>query len=217
MNKKIFIIVFLLIIIFAVFTRFWWLDEPKNYIFDEVYHAFTAQEMLHNKKEAWEWWNSAPSGFAYEWLHPPLSKLIMVSSMQIFGENHFGWRFPSALLGVGSIILIYLLALELFNAKTAFIAGYLATIEGLLLAQSRIAMNDIYVLFFLLLAFYLFSLNLNMGTKRSSEIKFALWLWISISLGLAISSKWSAFFWIDNIRILVSRAKNLFFYKIIYK
>jgi len=66
-----------LILLLAFFTRFWRLGIPDTYHFDEVYHAFTAKEMLLGNSAAWEFWNTPPEGFAYEWTHPPLAKLFM--------------------------------------------------------------------------------------------------------------------------------------------
>lgn len=167
------------ILIFSFITRVLWLSNPGNEYFDEVYHAFTARRILHNDPMAWEWWNTPPEGFAYEWTHPPLAKLGMVLGMKIFGENSFGWRFPGVLLGVGSTYLVYLIGKQLFKDRLVGILSSLVfTLDGLPLVMSRIAMNDIYLLFFSLLAIFLF-----LKDK---------YLFSSLALGLALSSKWSA-------------------------
>lgn len=181
-----------IIILLAIFTRFWNLGKPDAFIFDEVYHAFTAKEMLHNNIAAWEWWNTPPEGFAYEWSHPPLAKLVMVLGMQMFGENSYGWRFFSAVFGVGVIIMIILLGKKLFGTNAGLIAGFLATVDGLILVQSRIAMNDIYMLFFVLLAFYLFADIIY--SRRSVSMNNILFVDMGILLGLALASKWSAIY-----------------------
>ena len=112
-NKKAKIILYL-ILGFAFLTRVFDLSSPPNEYFDEVYHAFTAKVIMSSEAaKAWEWWNTPPAGFAYEWTHPPLAKLGMVLGMKVFGENSFGWRIPGALLGVGSVLLVYLLAKEI--------------------------------------------------------------------------------------------------------
>src|SRR5690349_7105028 len=132
-----------LILVFAFLTRFVNLDFPKNHIFDEVYHAFTAEQLFRGNPAAWEWWNANPPGFAYEWTHPPLAKEFMWISIIIFGDNSFAWRFFSALFGFGSIVLIYLITLHLFKKREiAAIASFVASLDGLMLVMSRIAMND---------------------------------------------------------------------------
>jgi len=167
------------IFVFALISRTLWLTSPSNEYFDEVYHAFTARRMLHGDPKAWEWWNTPPEGFAYEWTHPPLAKLGMVLGMVVFGENSFGWRIPGALLGVGSVMLIYLIAKKLFKDELiGLLSASVFALEGLPLVMSRIGMNDSYLLFFSLLALYMFLVD-----------KYFL---SAFSFGLAISSKWSA-------------------------
>lgn len=169
------------ILIFAACLRLINLAYPQAYIFDEVYHAFTARELLHNHQEAWEWWTTPPPGVAYEWTHPPLAKYGMGIGMLIFGENAFGWRFVSALMGVLSVLGVYKLTNLLFKQRRlSLVAALLVTIEGLNIAQSRIAMNDIYMLTFLLWSFVA-----ALGHK---------WKVAAVIYGLALASKWSALY-----------------------
>lgn len=170
-----------IILIFSFATRIYNLGIPTEMYFDEIYHSFTAKLVFHNDPKAWEWWNPHPEGFAYEWTHPPISKLGMVVGMKIFGENPFGWRVPQAVMGTLSIVLVYLLALAIFNdKKTAIIASAVFSLDGLLLVLSRMGMNDTYVLFFSLLSIFLF-------IKNKNALSF-------VAFGLAIASKWSAIY-----------------------
>ena len=168
-----------IIIAFSLISRTLWLASPSNEYFDEVYHAFTARRMLHGDPKAWEWWNTPPEGFAYEWTHPPLAKLGMVLGMVVFGENSFGWRIPGALLGVGCVMLIYLIARKLFKDELiGLLSASVFALEGLPLVMSRIGMNDSYFLFFSLLALYMLLVDRYFLS--------------AISFGLTASSKWSA-------------------------
>lgn len=178
LSRKKLKIILILIFAFSFIARIIFLNQPKEEYFDEVYHAFTAKRMLHGDPKAWEWWNASPEGFAYEWTHPPLAKLGMVLGMAVFGENSFGWRIPGALLGVGSVVLIYLIAKKLFKDElVGLLSASVFALEGLPLVVSRIGMNDSYFLFFSLLTFYMLLVD-----------KFLL---LAISFGLAASSKWS--------------------------
>ena len=177
-SKKKVKFVLLFILVFSLITRLAWLNSPDKEYFDEVYHAFTARRMLHADPKAWEWWNPHPEGFAYEWTHPPLAKEGMVLGMMVFGENSFGWRIIGAILGVGSVYLVYVLAKELFKNETAaLLSSGIFALEGLPLATSRIAMNDAYLLFFVLLSIYLYIKDKH--------------FFAAIAFGLAMSSKWS--------------------------
>jgi len=80
---------------------------------------------------AWEWWNQPPEGVAYEWAHPPMAKLFMVAGIFLFGETAFAWRFFGALLGVGCVLLIYLLGRKLFSQRVALLASFLFAFDGL--------------------------------------------------------------------------------------
>jgi len=168
-----------LILLLATFTRFWRLGIPDTYHFDEVYHAFTAKEMLLGNPAAWEFWNTPPAGFAYEWSHPPLAKLFMAFGMMIFGIGPFGWRFFGALAGVGIILLVYFLTKKLFASQfIAVTASLLLIFEGLLFVQSRIGMNDAYFIFFMLLSLYFL---------LSRKYFFSGLFW-----GFSLAAKWAA-------------------------
>ena len=171
------------ILIFSLFTRLYRLHIPTKFYFDEVYHAFTAIEMLKGNPQAWEWWNPNPPDVAYEWTHPPLAKEFMVAGMWLFGPNSFGWRLPTALLGVANIFLVYLLAKRLFPSASFLVpilSAALFSLDGLNLVQSRIGMNDTYLIFFLLTTLLLF-------LRRNYFIS-------GLTFGLALASKWSAIY-----------------------
>ena len=183
MGKNLEKILLVLILAIAVFTRFWRLSTPENFYFDEVYHAFTAREFLLGNQLAWEFSARPPEGFAYEWTHPPLAKEIMAVGMAIFGINAFGWRFFEATAGVGIIFMVYLLGKKIFNnAPIGLIAAVLLTFETLTFTQSRIGMNDIYFLFFILAAIYFL-----ISEK---------YLISGIFFGLSFASKWTAVYFL---------------------
>lgn len=165
----------------ATVLRFVNLSHPNAYIFDEVYHGFTAKEYLHNHIEAWEWWTTPPQGVAYEWTHPPVAKYGMVLGMLFLGEGELGYRAGSAVMGILGILGMYFFVHSLTkNHRLALLSTFLMTIEGTHLAQSRIAMNDSYML-----TFYIWSLYA--ATKSR-------WKAAAIIYGLALGSKWSALY-----------------------
>lgn len=192
-----------IILAFSFAARVFNLGSPPNEYFDEVYHAFTAKVILHGDPKAWEWWNTPPKGFAYEWTHPPIAKLGMVLGMLTFGENSFGWRIPGALLGVGVVYLVYLIAKELLNDEvTSLLSAAVFSLDGLALVMSRIGMNDTYILFFALLSLYLF-------IKKKD-------FFAALAFGFALASKWSAVWTIPIIGILWLWRKKKFTTSIIW-
>lgn len=193
LTRKGFTISLLLILVFATFTRFYRLGSPKTYYFDEVYHGVTSKLIARNDPRAYEWWNEpVEPNTAVDWLHPPLAKYTQAFSMRLWGENSFGWRFSSAVFGVLTVALTALLAHIYFHKRgLTLLAALLSASDGLLLTQSRIAMNDIHVTFFILLTITLY------GVFRAQLEKKRPYLWLlatGISAGLAMGSKWSGVF-----------------------
>lgn len=187
-----------IILAFAFIARVFDLNSPPTMYFDEVYHAFTAKVIMSvDRAKAWEWWNTPPTGFAYEWTHPPLAKLGMVLGMLLFGQNSFGWRIPGAILGVGSVFMVYLLAKMIFDDEAiGLLSAGVFSLDGLALVMSRIGMNDSYILFFTLLSIYLYLKDKNFLSAAS--------------FGLAVASKWSAIWAIPIFGVIfLSQKKKL--------
>ena len=170
----------ILVIIFAGITRLWSLDYPNAYVFDEVYHAFTAKEYLNLSKDAWDPYAKPPEGVAFEWTHPPLAKEFMAISMYITNSREgWAWRSPGAILGIFSVYLVYLLGMKLLSSRLgAVLAAFIYSLDGLNFVQSRTGMNDVYFVTFML-ATLLFLLHKKYFLS-------------AIFLGLSLSSKWAA-------------------------
>lgn len=179
-----------IITIFSLIIRIWHLNLPKGYIFDEIYYAKNANSLIEHGVELNE------QGGADFIVHPPLGKWLIGIGIKIFGNNEFGWRIIPALVGTACVILIYLIAQRLFNSiLLSSTAALLMALDGLALVMSRVALLDIFLMFFILLCCY-FILTNN--------------LWLSgIAIGLAGASKWSGFFIIPLIIALTINWKNL--------
>jgi len=157
---------------FGLLLRLWNLNLPKRYIFDEIYYVKNANSLIKNGVEL----NSA--GEAEFVVHPPLGKWLIGIGIKIFGDNEFGWRISAAIFGTASIILIYLLALKLFDSVfLASLSSAFLALDGLNLVMSRVGLLDIFLMFFVLLASYFLLTNQY---------------WLSaISIGAASGVKWS--------------------------
>jgi dolichyl-phosphate-mannose--protein O-mannosyl transferase len=160
------------ILIFGALTRFLNLGRPDELVFDEVYYVDGARDYLANGVEL-------DKGAAEFIVHPPVGKWAIALGIKVFGDNPFGWRAAAALVGTLSILLIFLVARQLFNSFFIGIsAATLLALDGLHLVMSRTALLDIFLSFFILLAFYLLLRN-------------QLW-WAGIAMGVALGTKWSA-------------------------
>lgn len=200
MGKNTGLIILALILLSSLMVRVYRLDQPRTYYFDEVYHAFTAEAYSRNDPKGYEWWHaSSEPGTAYEWLHPPISKLLMGGSIALFGHESWAWRIPSALFGTGVIWAVYWLGQKLFaDRKLAIMGALIASWDGLLLTQSRIAMNDIFVVFFMLVALGFYwqwrSNGLSNGPGSLRKTKHWSLAATGVATGLAIATKWSGVF-----------------------
>ena len=172
-----------LILGFALTLRLWRLNQPKGYIFDEIYYAKNAASLINDGVEL------NAQGDAEFVVHPPLGKWLIGLGIRAFGDNEFGWRISAALVGSASVLLIFMITKSLFNSLfLSNTAAALMSLDGLHLVMSRVALLDIFLMFFILLAFYLILQN-N--------------LWLSgVVIGVAGATKWSAFFLIPLLILL---------------
>jgi len=178
------------ILTFALSFRLWRLDTPKGYIFDEIYYAKNAYSLISSGVELDQ---QGGSEFV---VHPPFGKWLIGIGIKLFGNNEFGWRSSSALFGSASVLLIYLIAKRLFKSEfLALSAALLMAVDGLSLVMSRVALLDIFLMFFILLTFY-FLLKEN--------------YWLSgVAIGLGLSTKWSAAFLIPVLLLLTIKIKEI--------
>ncbi|MEY3736953.1 MAG: hypothetical protein RLZZ251_669 [Actinomycetota bacterium] len=175
------------VMLFGALLRFVNLGSPKTLVFDEVYYVDGARDYLQYGVEM----KASKPEFI---VHPPMGKWAIATGMKIFGDNPFGWRFSAALAGTLSILLVFLVARKLFHSfELGLLAATLMSFDGLHLVMSRTSLLDIFLMFFLLLAFTLFLYDKH-------------WL-TAISLGLALGTKWNAFYFIAALMIYLAFTK----------
>src|SRR5690606_796370 len=129
-----------LITLLAAALRLVNLSHPHQIMFDETYYV----------KDSWSLWTL---GYEAKWadgadtqlltgddsalqttgsfvVHPPLGKWIIALGMAAMGPgSSFGWRVTTAILGSLTVLLVYLVALQLARSRTvAGIAGGLLAI-----------------------------------------------------------------------------------------
>ncbi|MCR4432435.1 MAG: phospholipid carrier-dependent glycosyltransferase [Caldiserica bacterium] len=166
---------FLLFLVFVFLSRGLFLAVPADKVFDEVHYVRAASFYLAGQEDP-------------NWEHPPLGKMFIALGMQIFGDNPIGWRIFPYILGCLSAVLIFFTARALGLGFTgSLLAGFLCSFDFLSFIQGRLAMLDIFVAFFILLAFW--------GAARFFRNRSPTYFFLTlISLGLALSSKWSALY-----------------------
>lgn len=103
------------IVLLATIIRFVYLGNiPRGFTPDEASQGYSAYSLLETGKDEWsgDWpLTSFKSFLDYK---SPLQTYLMILPVKVFGLNEFSVRFPSALFGVLSVIVVYYLANELF-------------------------------------------------------------------------------------------------------
>ncbi|RMD94578.1 MAG: phospholipid carrier-dependent glycosyltransferase [Calditrichaeota bacterium] len=162
------------LLILSSFLHFWRLTIPPKLVFDEIYFPVFANNYL----------TRTPFFDA----HPPLGKYIIALGIRIFGFNPLGYRVMDAIFGVAVVILIYRLGCLLFkDRRIGFLAGLFASLDGLLLVESRAGLINIFAVFFSLAAYYLFLKYGEENLRRSR------WLYLfgaGVCIGSAAAVKW---------------------------
>ena len=147
--------------------------------FDEIYHARTAYEQLHDMN-------------AFEWSHPPLGKAMMEIGIALFGMTPFGWRFMGTLMGVLMLPLIYLMVKQLTkDTRLSFIAMALLALDSMHFTQTRIATIDSYAVFWIMLMYLFMFRYCQMSWNRESLGRTLVPLGLcGVTMGVAWATKW---------------------------
>ncbi|UWP78833.1 phospholipid carrier-dependent glycosyltransferase [Dactylosporangium fulvum] len=182
------------------------LSHPKETIFDEVYYANEAWDLLQHGVE----WNPEDNTPQYV-VHPPLGKWMIALGEQLFGYNSFGWRIMAVIAGMTAVLLITMAAWRLFRSTIlAGAAGLLMSLDGMHFVLSRAALLDIFLMFWIVVAFYFLVLDreqrrtrwlhlLETGADPNRRPKLGVpyyRLACAVALGLACGVKWSGLWYV---------------------
>ena len=148
--------------------------------FDEIYHARTAYELIHELP-------------VYEWTHPPLGKIFISQGINLFGMTPFGWRIIGTLFGILMVPILYVFTKKMFGLTwISGLSSIVFAFDFMHFTQSRIATIDVYVTFFIMLM-YLFMYKYayeHLGKKPFKNTLVSLGL-SGIFMGLGIACKWT--------------------------
>lgn len=199
---------------FAFVLRVWNLGKPHSFEFDETYYAKDAWSLLHfgyarNYVEhandhilaghtSGQW-----SSGAEMIVHPEVGKWLIAGGEATFGMNPFGWRIASAIIGTLMVLLFIRFTKRITGSLLlGAIGGILMCFDGLQLVLSRLALLDIFVAFFTLLAVHCMVADRQWGRARltgdgswSTRLWWRPWrLAAGVCWGLALGSKWTPIF-----------------------
>ncbi len=215
------------ILALGAILRFWGLGSAEFY-HDEGFLAFRSigyLDYIQNDAQTTpvQWPAvSSPNGSLPLWTHlsfhdhPPLFFLIQYIFFNIFGASLFAARLPSALAGILSVYLVYLISKKYFgwkNRRMVFFAPLLLSVSSIHIWISRSSLQESVQIFFILWNIYWFlkltdqnsnpSINLpagrqvqelHMGYSLSGSRRDAAWIWFGVTLGLAFLAKYTSFY-----------------------
>jgi predicted membrane-bound dolichyl-phosphate-mannose-protein mannosyltransferase len=116
-------------------------------IFDEDYYVNAARVIAGIRPPSGVPYAHAPLGTDPNAEHPPLAKLIMAGSIELFGNQPIAWRLGSLLLGTLAILGMYALVRAVGGSRwLALGAAALMAADNLFLVHGRIATLDVYAL-----------------------------------------------------------------------
>ncbi len=181
-------LVLILILLLGSFLRVYRLNQG-DVLGDESLLAFRSVELID--------FDEAPKQTTpLEWLdgnipwwtklsfhdHPPLVFIIQHLFLSAFGQTTWAFRLPSAVFGIASIYLIYLLGRQIMGRATGLLAAVFLAVNTNHIYISRIGLQESYVIFFILLTLY--------GLLRSGKNPRFLLL-VGASLGLGLLTKYT--------------------------
>jgi len=155
--KRITYLILVLIVFLGGFLRIYNLsNSPPSLNWDEVAWGYNAYSISETLKD--EYGKVLPVFTrSFDEYKSTLPLYLMIPSIKVFGLNEFGVRFPSALMGTLTIVLIFLLARQIFkNERIALISSFVFAIEPWAVHLSRVYCDANEALFFLLLGLLLF-------------------------------------------------------------
>lgn len=148
------------------------LNEP-----DEGRYASVAVEMLRSG----DWLTPRFEGHAHL-TKPPLTYWLMAGSMRLLGINEGAARLPSALAGLGCILLTWSMARRWHHVRVSLLAAIMLLFSPLFFVMARVADPNMLLTFFVTLAVW--------SWLRYQDREGVVFRWVFyIALGLAMLTK----------------------------
>lgn len=182
----------ILIVILGFTLRSIWLDKyPPSLHADEVSTAYNAYSILNTAKDEHGYLLPVSLRAFGEW-KSALDAYLMIPFIYIFGLKDFAVRLPSSILGSLSILLSYILVVEIFSGSKqkrsfALLSSFFLAISPWHLHLSRYAIHIIPSLFLLILGIIFFIKGLkNNKLIVFSFITFAISIYAYFSMRVII-------------------------------
>lgn len=133
-----------IIVLVAAFIMFFQLGHLPLLDPDEPVYAQTAREMLQTGDFI------SPRIYGDFWYDkPPMYYWLVAGSFKLFGQSEFAARFPSALLAVCGVLLVYRFGKSIFGRRAGLIAALVLATSVEYFYLGKAAVTDITLTFFM--------------------------------------------------------------------
>ncbi|CAB1062645.1 hypothetical protein D1BOALGB6SA_7425 [Olavius sp. associated proteobacterium Delta 1] len=149
------VLIFTLIAI-CLILFFFNLGDRALWDIDEGMHAATSKDMVLSG----DWLTPQYNGDKF-YDKPPLHNWLVAISFMIFGFTEFAARLPAALMGLGCVMVTYMMGRQIFGPAAAFLSAVVLATSAEYFILSRVVVHDISLAFFITLALALFYLGYN--------------------------------------------------------
>lgn len=165
------LVVVLVIASLAILTglgngTFWEPDEPR--------FAEATRQMFQRGDFVTPYFNDVP-----RFEKPILFYWAQAAAFTAFGANEFAARLPSALAGIGIVLVLYLLGAEIASRRAGLVGALILSTMFRFVTFARIGLTDVPVMFFIVAALY--------GFVRAVHRRSTVWVfvgWSCVGLGM---------------------------------
>lgn len=171
------------ILIFFGFLFFYKLGTHTLASWDEAWYGSIAREILNSGELMFLQFNGAPF---YD--HPPMGMWLIAVSYKIFGVSEFSTRFPSALLGLFSMYLIFAVGTYFSKEKIVGLASsiILGTSVWYVIRVRSGNLDSIFIFFYLLTVYFAIKAQKDMKWFVFTMLSFGALLLSKTIIGLSI-------------------------------
>lgn len=180
--------------------RLWGLGSPAELVFDELFYAQNSCLLVAAS-------DVCGIGQPLSIAHPPLGQWLIAAGIAVLGYDPFGWRIAAAMVGTATVGLTYVLARVVLRGASpraaaigSSVAAGLLAIDVLHLVMSRVAMLDVFLVFFVVAAFLAIALDVSRPPRRGRG-GIGQWLFgrswrlmAGVLVGAAVAVKWSGLY-----------------------
>ncbi|WP_200762315.1 ArnT family glycosyltransferase [Nitrosophilus alvini] len=181
---------------YSLSTLFFFIMLITFYRFAVLY--FSDANLYADEAYYWGWSQSFEFGY---YSKPPMIAWIIAVFTSICGDSEICIKLPSLFIYPLTTIIIYKIAEELFDKKTAFFSGLVFITIPAVSMSSLIISTDVVLLFFWSLTLYLFIKALKTERKL-------FWILAGVSAGFGLLSKYTMIIFVISVFVYLAMSKE---------